>query len=220
MRKKPVRKPLVAIMVLILCFGLSGCYYSVPITSAPTSKIDKRVLGKWYGVDGGLFVIERTDDYTYAITISGQKYPAYHSDVRTRRFLNVSVSGKYLYLTYKLEEHGNVLKAETISRQIIPESVANAGRVQQLLEENLHNPKLVEGFSTFAREAPIRKSQLMNALRQLRRGDSQVDIVNQIRIRGVDFQLTPTVQTELEDAGARRELIDTTRNNFRGKKTT
>jgi hypothetical protein len=233
MRRKRLRRSLFAITILILCLGFPGCEYPVPITSSPTSKIDERLLGQWYGDKGEPISIGRKDEYNYVITLGAEKYPAYHSDVKTQtggislsairgenRFVNLLVSGKYSYLTYKLEEHGNVIKVGVVSSEIIPTSVTNSARIQQLLEENLQNPKLFRSYSTYAHEAPIRKSQLMNALRQLRRRDSQADIVNQIRIRGVDFQLTPTIQRELEDAGARQELVDTTRNNFRGSKKT
>lgn len=222
MRWKRVRRPLSPIPVLILCLGFSGCYYSVPITASPTSKIDERLLGKWYRDDGVVTLIDRTDDYNYAIRLGtdSQTLPAFQSEVSGRRFVNFKVGQKYTYLIYKLEEHGNVLKIQAVSTKIIPESVKSSTEVQRLIAQNLYNPKLFEELDFYAREAPIRKSQLVNALRQLHRGDSQADIVNQIRIRGVDFQLTPTIQTELEDAGARPELIDTTRKNFRGKKKT
>jgi hypothetical protein len=70
-----------------------------------------------------------------------------------------------------------------------------------------------------AQNEPISKASLMDALKQLKRGDSQAAIVKIIQSRGVDFELTEDVRRELTRAGASAELIDAIRNNYRPTQT-
>jgi len=76
-------------------------------------------------------------------------------------------------------------------------------------------PLILAGFALPQQEKPITKEQLVNALRQLRPGDAQSAVINRIRRRGVDFELTATVETELRTAGARQPLLTVVRNSFR-----
>lgn len=46
------------------------------------------------------------------------------------------------------------------------------------------------------------------------------EIVQRVNARGVDFQLTPSVQAELVAAGGRPEIIEAVRNNYRASATT
>jgi formylglycine-generating enzyme required for sulfatase activity len=62
---------------------------------------------------------------------------------------------------------------------------------------------------------PISKEVLVNALKELRRGDSQDVIVKEVRARGVDFELTKQIETELRRAGGAPRLINAVRDNFR-----
>src|SRR5438067_693838 len=66
-----------------------------------------------------------------------------------------------------------------------------------------------------ASKQPIHKENLINALKQLRRGDSQAAIVNQVRARGVDFPLTSDVERDLRDAGADSALLAAIGEGFR-----
>lgn len=61
---------------------------------------------------------------------------------------------------------------------------------------------------------PITKQGLIDALRI--GGLSLQELVQFVRERGVDFQVTPEVEAELRTAAAQRELIDAARDNFRG----
>lgn len=74
---------------------------------------------------------------------------------------------------------------------------------------------LLLGLAAPQRDTPIRKESLINALKQLRRSDPQAPIIYQIQLRGVNFELTSSSEAELRRAGARRELIEAVRNNFR-----
>src|SRR5262245_8892192 len=44
---------------------------------------------------------------------------------------------------------------------------------------------------------------------------STQEVVKAVQDRGVDFQLTPSVEAEFKDAGARPELLDTLRTSYR-----
>ena len=59
----------------------------------------------------------------------------------------------------------------------------------------------------------VKKERLISVLRSKQLQTRE--IVNIINSNGVDFQLTPTVQTELVGAGARPEVIEAVRNNYR-----
>lgn len=74
---------------------------------------------------------------------------------------------------------------------------------------------LFTGFAVPQQDKPITKEQLTNALKQLRPADSQTAIVNRVRSRGVDFELTSAIEADLRSAGARPLLISTVRQNFR-----
>jgi tetratricopeptide (TPR) repeat protein len=61
----------------------------------------------------------------------------------------------------------------------------------------------------------IQKESLINALKVLKKGDSQSVLINPVCQRGVDFELTPTIEKELRASGASSELIKTIRLNYR-----
>lgn len=61
---------------------------------------------------------------------------------------------------------------------------------------------------------PIVKDGLIAALRSKQFNNQQ--IIERINTRGVDFQLTPAIESELIAAGARAALIEAVRSNYRG----
>ncbi len=61
---------------------------------------------------------------------------------------------------------------------------------------------------------PITKAGLVEALRI--GGLSPEEMVQVVQKRGVDFRLSPEIEAELRDAGARAELLDAARANYRG----
>jgi formylglycine-generating enzyme len=65
------------------------------------------------------------------------------------------------------------------------------------------------------KKPPIRKAGIINALKELRKGDSQAGIVEEVYQRGVDFELTPAIEKELRAAGATSEMIEAIRANYR-----
>src|ERR1041384_4403904 len=76
---------------------------------------------------------------------------------------------------------------------------------------------------TARQNQPITKQALLRNLNKLallpprERTKGHIETINVIRIRGVDFELTPDIQTELRQAGAPPELIVAVRENFRSK---
>lgn len=75
---------------------------------------------------------------------------------------------------------------------------------------------IVSGFSAAARaqaKKPISKDGLVKAVRI--NGLSTAELVQEIRTRGVAFQTTSGVESELRQAGARPEVIEAARSNYR-----
>jgi hypothetical protein len=64
---------------------------------------------------------------------------------------------------------------------------------------------------------PITKQGLIDALRI--GGLTLQELIQFVRDRGVDFQVTPEVEAELRSAAAQRELIEAVRGNYRGPVT-
>lgn len=60
---------------------------------------------------------------------------------------------------------------------------------------------------------PIRKDGLVQAIRI--NGFTTEELIDRVQNRGVDFSVTPEVEKELLDAGARPELIEACRKNYR-----
>src|ERR1044072_6302304 len=75
---------------------------------------------------------------------------------------------------------------------------------------------IVPCFAAVARaqaKKPIRKDGLVKAVRI--NGLSTAELVQEIRTRGVAFQTTSGVESELRQAGARPEVIEAARSNYR-----
>ncbi len=67
--------------------------------------------------------------------------------------------------------------------------------------------------ATAPRKPPIKRTGLVNALKI--NGLTTAELVEQIVLRGVDFQLTTEAERELREAGARTEVINAVRANYR-----
>jgi|ERR1041384_412240 formylglycine-generating enzyme required for sulfatase activity len=76
-------------------------------------------------------------------------------------------------------------------------------------------PLLLVGIATPQDDKPITQAYLFDALNKLHRSDPQAAIVKQVRISGVNFELTPALEAKLRAAGARTPLITAVRNGFR-----
>jgi hypothetical protein len=146
-------------IAVVCCLSVAGCEgdYAVPITSGPTRKIDKRLLGNWISTDGtDKIKVRNLDDSIYIASFNGDLYRAYHSEVGKTSFITTqdidSAERKYAYLAYKLSDDGNRLELRSINTKIIPKETKNSVKVQKLLKLNLQSPELFEDGSQFARE--------------------------------------------------------------------
>lgn len=134
------------IVTAVCWFALSGCEYEVPITSKPTRKVDERLLGNWKSRDGTDHLkITKLDDSNYIVSMDGDLFRAYHSDVAGTPFVTVQIldspKPKYAYHTWKLSDDGT-LRGRLVSDKVIPDETKDSKSVQKLLTKNLQNSKL------------------------------------------------------------------------------
>jgi len=78
---------------LIVCAGIflfTACQDDIPITSAPTRKVQEQLLGDWRSNDGKEELKLRSlDDSIYIVNYDGDLFRAYHSDVAETPFATV-----------------------------------------------------------------------------------------------------------------------------------
>jgi hypothetical protein len=153
------RKVAFAVGAAAFCLGLSGCEgdYAVPITSAPTRKVDQRLVGNWVSKDGqDKLKVRRLDDSTYIVSYNGDLFRAYHSDIGKNSFVSVqdidSNNRKYAYLTYKLSDDGQRLDLRAVNEKVIPTATKDSVSVQKLLKQNLQNSELLGEEGQFTKE--------------------------------------------------------------------
>ena len=153
------RKVAFGVVAAGFCFGFSGCEgdYVVPITSAPTRKIDQRLVGNWISKDGrDKMKVRRLDDSTYVVSYNGDLFRAYHSDLGKNSFVSVqdidSNNRKYAYVTYKLSDDGQRLDLRLVNEKVIPTATKDSVGVQRLLKQNLQNSKLLGEEGQFTKE--------------------------------------------------------------------
>jgi hypothetical protein len=121
--------------------------YEVPITSAPTRKVQERFLGDWTSLDGKeKMKVRRLDDSIYIVYYDGDLFRAYHSDVAETPFVSVqdinSNDRKYAYVVWKLSDDGKHLSLRNVSDKVIPKETRDSAMVVALLEKNARNPEL------------------------------------------------------------------------------
>ena len=81
---------LVGVTIGICSLAFSACQYEVPITSAPTRKVQEQLLGNWKSSDGKEELKVRSlDDSVYIVYYDGDLFRAYHSDVAKTPFVTV-----------------------------------------------------------------------------------------------------------------------------------
>jgi hypothetical protein len=146
-------------IAVVCCLSVAGCEgdYAVPITSGPTRKIDKRLLGNWISKDGtDKIKVRNLDDSIYIASFNGDLYRAFHSDVGRTSFISAqdidSAGRKYAYLAYKLSDDGKQLYLRPVDTEVIPKETKNSVKVQKLLKINLQSPKLFGEEGQFSRE--------------------------------------------------------------------
>jgi hypothetical protein len=144
----------VAVSFCTLLF--TSCQYDVPITSGPTRKVQKQLLGDWTSDDGKeKLKLRSLDDSIYIVYYDGDLFRAYHSDVAETPFATVqdlnSSDRKYAYVIWKLSDDGRNLRLRSVSDKVVPKETKDSATVVALLTKNARNPEL------FGEEIEFRK---------------------------------------------------------------
>jgi hypothetical protein len=137
-----------------LAFG--ACQYDIPITSAPTQRVQEQLLGNWKSSDGKEELKVRSlDESVYAVYYDGDLFRAYHSDVAETPFVSVqdlnSRARKYAYVIWKLSDDGKNLRLRSVNDEVVPKETKDSAAVVALLTKNAGNPDL------FGEEIEFRK---------------------------------------------------------------
>jgi hypothetical protein len=142
-----------------LCFlAFAACQYEVPITSAPTRKVQEQLLGNWRSSDGKEELkLRKLDDSVYIVYYDGDLFRAYHSDVAETPFTTVqdlnSSDRKYAYMVWKLSDDGKHLSLRNVSDKVISKETKDSATVVALLTKNARDPEL------FGEEIEFRKEK-------------------------------------------------------------
>jgi hypothetical protein len=139
------------------CLALAACQYEVPITSAPTRKVQEQLLGNWRSSDGKEELkLRRLDDSVYVVYYDGDLFRAYHSDVAETPFATVqdlnSNDRKYAYMVWKLSDDGKHLRLRNVSDKVISKEIKDSTAVVALLTKNIHNLELFGEEIEFQKE--------------------------------------------------------------------
>lgn len=138
----------------------SGCLHDVPITEAPTRKINEQFLGDWIARndENGETVrmkVAKLDDYKYVVYFDRNLYRAYHSDVANIPFVTVqdldTKEQKYSYSVWELDTNG-ILIGRSVNEKVVPDETKNSKAVRELLQKNIENPNLFNKPMKFTRE--------------------------------------------------------------------
>ena len=146
-------------VVIGLCFlAFTACQYDIPITSAPTRKVQEQLIGNWKSIDGKEDLrIRSLDDSVYIVYYDGDLFRAFHSDVAETPFASVqdlnSSDRKYAYVTWKLSDDGKALRLRSVNDKAVPKETKNSAAVVALLTKNAQNPEL------FGEEIEFRKEK-------------------------------------------------------------
>jgi len=149
----------VAVVVIGLCvLAFTACQYEVPITSAPTQKVQEQLLGHWRSTDGKEELkLRRLDDGVYIVYYDGDIFRAYHSDVAGTPLVTVqdlnSSDRKYAFVIWKLSDNGKDLRLRSVNDKVVPKETRDSATIVELLTKNARNPEL------FGEEIEFRKEK-------------------------------------------------------------
>lgn len=149
--------PRVGVAIGLCCLAFAACQYEVPITSAPTRKVQEQLLGNWRSSDGKEELkLRRLDDNVYIVHYDGDLFRAYHSDVAETPFATVqdlnSNDRKYAYIVWKLSDDGKHLSLRNVSDKVISKETKDSAAVVALLTKNAGNPELLGEQIEFRKE--------------------------------------------------------------------
>jgi hypothetical protein len=145
--------------VIAACFvACTACQYDIPITTAPTRKVQEQLLGNWTSADGKEHMnVRRLDENTYVVYYDGDLFRAYHSDVAETPFASVqdlnSNDRKYAYVIWKLSDDSKFLKLRNVNDKVVPKETKDSATVVALLTKNASRPDL------FGEEIEFRKEK-------------------------------------------------------------
>jgi len=147
----------VGVAIGLCCLAFAACQYEVPITSAPTRKVQEQLLGNWRSSDGKEELkLRRLDDSIYIVYYDGDLFRAYHSDLAETPFATVqdlnSNDRKYAYMVWKLSDDGKHLSLRNVSDKVISKETKDSVTVVALLTKNARNPELLGEEIEFRKE--------------------------------------------------------------------
>ena len=151
-------------LVWLRCVGVAiglstliACQYDIPITSAPTRKVQERLLGDWTSADGKeKLKLRSLYDSIYIVYYDGDLFRAYHSDLAETPFTTVqdlnSSDRKYAYVIWKLSDDGKNLRLQSVNDKVVPKETRDSATVVALLTKNASNPELFGEEIEFQKE--------------------------------------------------------------------
>lgn len=144
-------------MICFCCLAFAACQYEVPITPAPTRKVQEQLLGNWRSSDGKEELkLRKLDDGVYIVYYDGDLFRAYHSDIAETPFATVqdlnSTDRKYAYMVWKLSDDGTHLRLRNVSEKVISKDTKDSATVVALLSKNVRNPELLGEEIDFRKE--------------------------------------------------------------------
>jgi hypothetical protein len=148
----------VGVVIGLCALACTACQYDVPITSAPSRKVQEQLLGDWTSDDGKeKLKLRSLDDNIYIVYYDGDLFRAYHSDVAETPFASVqdlnSSDRKYAYVIWKLSDDGKNLRLRSVNDKVVPKQTNDSAAVVALLTKNAGNPDL------FGEEIEFRKEK-------------------------------------------------------------
>ena len=148
----------VGVAIGLACSALTACQYDIPITSAPTRKVQEQLLGDWTSADGKeKLKLRSLDDSIYIVYYDGDLFRAYHSDIAETPFATVqdlnSRDRKYAYVIWKLSDNGKHLRLRSVNDKVVPKETRDSTALVALLTKNAGNPEL------FGEEIEFRKEK-------------------------------------------------------------
>jgi hypothetical protein len=148
---------IVGVAIGLCSLAFTACQYDIPITSAPTRKVQERLLGDWTSADGKEKLKLRSfDDSIYIVYYDGDLFRAYHSDVADTSFATVqdlnSSDRKYAYITWKLAGDGKNLRLRSVNDKVVPKETRDSAAVVALLTKNARDPALFGEEIEFKKE--------------------------------------------------------------------
>jgi hypothetical protein len=147
----------IGVTIGLCSLAFTACQYDVPITSAPTRKVQEQLLGDWTSDDGKeKLKLRSLDDNIYIVYYDGDLFRAYHSDVAETPFVSVqdlnSSDRKYAYVIWKLSDDGGNLRLRSVNDNVVPKQTNDSAAVVALLTKNARNPKLFGDEIEFEKE--------------------------------------------------------------------